>query len=55
MQSYPVTLLYMFSGLLHIGDEILEVAGKSVRDKTPDEVVQMLVSSYKQVLYSGPI
>ncbi|XP_053385588.1 MAGUK p55 subfamily member 7-like isoform X2 [Mercenaria mercenaria] len=30
------------SGLLHIGDEILEVAGKSVRDKTPDEVVQML-------------
>ncbi|KAL4217503.1 MAGUK p55 subfamily member 7 [Mactra antiquata] len=30
------------SGLLHVGDEILEVANKSVRDKTPDEVVQML-------------
>lgn len=30
------------SGLLHIGDEILEVDGKSVRDKTPEEVVRML-------------
>ncbi|WAR09930.1 MPP7-like protein, partial [Mya arenaria] len=30
------------SGLLHVGDEILEVAGMSIRDKTPDEVVNML-------------
>lgn len=30
------------SGLLHVGDEILEIEGVSVRDKTPDEVVQLL-------------
>ena len=31
-------------GLLHVGDEVLEVEGRSVTGKTPDEVVQMLVS-----------
>ena len=34
------------SGLLHVGDEVLEVEGRSVTGKTPDEVVQMLVSNY---------
>ena len=33
------------SGLLHVGDEVLEVEGRSVTGKTPDEVVQMLVST----------
>jgi len=33
-------------GLLHVGDEILEVAGKSVRDQTPNQVVHMLVGYF---------
>ncbi|KAH3748021.1 MAGUK p55 subfamily member 7-like [Dreissena polymorpha] len=30
------------SGILHVGDEILEVAGQSVRDKTPDQIATEL-------------
>ncbi|KAL3855882.1 hypothetical protein ACJMK2_015079 [Sinanodonta woodiana] len=37
------------SGLLHVGDEVHEVAGVSVYGKSPDEVVQMLN------LMTGPI
>ena len=33
-------------GLLHVGDEILNVGGHAVRDKTPDEVVNLLVSYF---------
>ena len=34
---------FCITGLLHVGDEVLEVEGRSVTGKTPDEVVQMLV------------
>ena len=34
---------FAFKGLPHVGDEVLEVEGRSVSGKTPDEVVQMLV------------
>ena len=38
---------FSLTGLLHVGDEVLEVEGRSVTGKTPDEVVQMLVRQDK--------
>ena len=44
-------ILHGFKGLLHVGDEVLAVEGRSVTGKTPDEVVQMLVRTHFMIFY----
>ena len=34
----------LFSGLIHVGDELREVNGIPVEDKRPEEIIQILVS-----------
>lgn len=35
------------SGLIHVGDEVIEVNGINVEGKTPNDVLTILVSNYK--------
>lgn len=40
------------SGLIHVGDEVVEVNGLNVEGKTPSDVLTILVSGCFFILYS---
>lgn len=39
------------SGLIHVGDEVIEVNGINVEGKTPNDVLLILVSNHWTYLY----
>lgn len=50
-------MLFVFPGLVHVGDELREVNGNLITHKRPDEISQILVKDKKksiiqvQILY----
>lgn len=43
------------SGLIHVGDEVIEVNGINVEGKTPNDVLTILVSKYRINMFSADI
>lgn len=43
------------SGLIHVGDEVIEVNGINVEGKTPNDVLQILVSRTQYKCYKDVI